>query len=125
MASIAPRSLLVSKVAQRLLFSFFFVSAGCVHFVMPEYYAARLPQWVPWPHAVVYAAGVGEILAGAASAIARLRAISSLALAAFIAMVVFVNIVFLFRTDGHTALTWLRVAFLASLCGWALHNSRS
>ncbi len=42
----------------------FFVSAGAVHFLRPAPYLAIMPQFVPWPAALVAASGAAEIIGG-------------------------------------------------------------
>jgi uncharacterized membrane protein len=48
----------------RRLFGPFFVFAGVMHFVRPDWYQAIVPPYLPAPRAVVYASGVAEIAGG-------------------------------------------------------------
>jgi uncharacterized membrane protein len=47
-----------------LLFAMCFVASGIAHFVLTASYAQIVPPYLPWPRALVYVTGVGEILCG-------------------------------------------------------------
>ena len=57
----------------RRLFGPFFVLAGILHFVKPRIYESIMPDWLPAHRALVYASGVAEIAAGAATLHPRTR----------------------------------------------------
>lgn len=48
----------------RWLLTVFMVGAGVNHFVVPDTYAAMVPDALPWPYGLVYVSGVFEILGG-------------------------------------------------------------
>jgi uncharacterized membrane protein len=48
----------------RRLFGPFFVFAGVMHFVRPDWYEAIVPPSLPAPREIVYASGVAEIAGG-------------------------------------------------------------
>ena len=105
------------------LFSAFFFCAGALHFVMPDFYAARVPTWVPEPRAVVLLAGAAEMIAGVAAGFQRTRRLACFGISAFLAVVVVTNIAFQLR--GAPLWGWVRVVFLTSLCAWAVRNARA
>lgn len=57
----------------RRLFGPFFVLAGILHFVKPRIYESIMPDWLPAHRTLVYASGVAEIAAGAATLYPRTR----------------------------------------------------
>lgn len=42
----------------------FFMAAGIMHFVRPEFYARIIPPWVPFPSAMAAVSGFFEVLLG-------------------------------------------------------------
>lgn len=51
----------------------FYVAAGVMHFVTPEFYVAIVPPQLPWPEPVVYASGLVEIGLGCGLVAERTR----------------------------------------------------
>lgn len=62
----------------RRLFGPFFVVAGVLHFVTPKTYEAIMPDYLPKHRELVYASGVAEVVAGAATMYPRTRRLGSL-----------------------------------------------
>ncbi|MGX6447261.1 DoxX family protein [Patulibacter sp. S7RM1-6] len=62
----------------RRLFGPFFVVAGILHFVTPRTYERIMPRYLPWHRELVYASGVAEAVAGAATLHPRTRRWGSL-----------------------------------------------
>ena len=52
------------KFAALLLASVFFIGAGMMHFIRPEFYLKLMPPFIPWHSAMVQLSGVCEILGG-------------------------------------------------------------
>lgn len=52
------------KTALLYLLSLFYVIAGVLHFVRPEFYLKMMPPSLPWHLALVYVSGVCEIALG-------------------------------------------------------------
>jgi uncharacterized membrane protein len=50
--------------AFRYLLAVFFVGAGVMHFVKPDFYVAIMPPYLPWHLELVWISGVFEILGG-------------------------------------------------------------
>jgi uncharacterized membrane protein len=55
------------------LFGPVFIFAGLLHFVIPRTYESIVPDWLPAHRTLVYASGVAEIAAGAATLHPRTR----------------------------------------------------
>ena len=55
------------------LFGPFFVFAGVMHFVKPDWYVRIMPPWLPRHRELVYASGVAEIAGGLATLHPRTR----------------------------------------------------
>jgi len=56
-----------------VLLSLLFIAAGINHFVTPDMYVKIMPEYLPWPLALVYVSGFFEVLGGVGVAIPRLR----------------------------------------------------
>ena len=52
------------KFAALLLASVFFIGAGMMHFIRPEFYLKLMPPFIPWHSAMVQLSGLCEILGG-------------------------------------------------------------
>ncbi len=61
----------------RRTFGPFFVLAGVMHFVTPKTYEAIMPDYLPAHRELVYASGVAEVAAGAATLHPRTRRLGS------------------------------------------------
>jgi uncharacterized membrane protein len=55
---------LKSRAIFRLVLALFFIGAGVMHFLKPEFYLTIMPAVLPHPLALVYISGVFEILGG-------------------------------------------------------------
>ena len=49
------------KTAMQYLLGVFFVGAGVLHFVKPDFYLKMMPPYLPWHLGLVYLSGVCEI----------------------------------------------------------------
>src|SRR5258708_31128896 len=54
------------QTAFRMALALFFVAAGVLHFLLPEFYLQIMPPYLPWPLVLVYLSGAIEILGGCA-----------------------------------------------------------
>ena len=57
----------------RALLAVFFMGAGVLHFVIPQYYERIVPQWLPNASLLVAVSGVAELLGGIGVVFARTR----------------------------------------------------
>ena len=54
----------IVKALSKYLFGLFFVFAGVMHFVDPEFFLRIMPPYLPWHLEIVYLSGVIEIVLG-------------------------------------------------------------
>ncbi len=87
------------KFAARLVFGLGFILAGIYHFINPEFYYPMMPGWFPAPEVLNFAAGLAEVVLGAALLFrpwARLAAIGIIVL-----MVLFIPVhVYMIQVGG-------------------------
>lgn len=56
----------MTRSALRWLLAAFYALAGYFHLASPAPFMAIMPEWVPWPDAVVFWTGIAELLGAAA-----------------------------------------------------------
>jgi uncharacterized membrane protein len=56
--------LAMTRAYTRYVLSALFMAAGVLHFVAPAFYVAIVPPYLPWPRALVYVSGGGEVAGG-------------------------------------------------------------
>ena len=54
----------IAKNISRVILGAFFVFAGIIHFVNPQFYLPLIPDWIPFPEAVNLISGLLEVLFG-------------------------------------------------------------
>lgn len=69
-----------SIVIFRTLFALFFILAGVMHFIRPDFYVRIVPPFLPHPLALVNFSGAAEILGGIGLLIPGLRRLAGLGL---------------------------------------------
>lgn len=77
-------------MAQRLglaLASIFYIGAGIMHFIRPEFYLKIMPPYIPWHVTLVQLSGVFEILGGLGLLAPQTRRASAWGLAALLVAV--------------------------------------
>jgi uncharacterized membrane protein len=74
------------------LLSFFFVSAGVMHFVSPEFFVAIVPPYLPAHRELVYLSGIFEIALGLSVFPVATRSLAGLGLIALLVAVFPANI---------------------------------
>ena len=87
-----------AKVIWRLLTALFFVVAGIMHFVRPNFYLAIMPSTLPHPLALIYISGVAEIVGGVGLSIPKCRRLAAYGLIALLIAVFPANLKMFF--DG-------------------------
>ncbi len=116
--------------AARIAFGILFIFTGALHFVVPGYYAAIVPSYLPAPATLVALSGVVEIAAGIGFLIPRLRKLAGGVLILLLIAVFPANLEMLrlARTDGGPAwveaLLWLRLPLQVVLIWLAWRLSR-
>jgi uncharacterized membrane protein len=95
------------------LLSLLFVAAGINHFVSPNVYMKIMPDYLPWPLALVYVSGFFEVAGGIGVALPRLRRAAGLGLIALLIAVFPANVHMLVNADQFPAIPyWTLVARL-------------
>ncbi|MST94454.1 MAG: DoxX family membrane protein [Pedosphaera sp.] len=107
----------------RWLLAVFFVAAGANHFRMPHAYLGMIPPALPWPEALNYVAGAGEMLGGIGLLVPTARR--------FAGWELILLLVAIFPANLHVALQgkmpgfdfsplalWLRLPFQAVFIAW-------
>jgi uncharacterized membrane protein len=103
---------LLRRLAIALLF-LLFIAAGVNHFVSPGVYLKIMPDYLPWPLALVYASGFFEVLGGVGLAIPRLRRAAGWGLIALLVAVFPANVHMLMNADQfHAIPVWALVVRL-------------
>ncbi len=105
----------------RLLAAGFFVVAGFGHFVIPSFYLAMMPPWLPAHLLLVQLSGVAEIAGGVGLLVPRFRRAAGIGLILLLVAVFPANIQMLLnaRAAGtpETAL-WVRLPFQVLFIWW-------
>ena len=118
-----PASLLVTAIV--------FVIAGLLHFVMPRFYLAIMPRWLPSPLVLVYLSGVFDVLGGAGLLLPTVRTAAAVGLILLLVAVFPANVEMLRSAQARGASTlfivacWLRLPLQALLMWWVWRVSQS
>ncbi len=108
-----------------------FVVAGVLHFVMPRFYVAIMPKWLPSPLQLVYISGVFEVLGGIGLLLPALRSAAGIGLIVLLLAVLPANIEMLRQAQAQGASSlflaacWLRLPLQALLMYWVWRVSQS
>lgn len=113
------------------LMAAFYVFAGVMHFVRPDYYMPAMPPYLPWHAALVFLSGVAEVGLGIAVLIPSLRrwaawGIIALLIAIFPANIhiALYNVPMFGSPEGAGIWSWVRLPFQAVLILWAWWYTR-
>ena len=112
----------------RALCALFFVAAGIGHFIIPSFYLAMMPPWLPAPLLLVQLSGVAEVAGGIGLLIPRVRRAAGIGLIVLLIAVFPANIQMLqnARAAGTPELgLWIRLPFQVLFIWWALAVSRT
>lgn len=108
-----------------------FAVAGVLHFVMPKFYLAIMPGWLPAPLTLVYVSGVFEILGGLGLLLPATRTAAAIGLILLLVAVLPANIEMLRLAQargasaGFQAALWLRLPLQLVLMWWVWRVSQS
>ncbi|WP_413431522.1 hypothetical protein [Crateriforma spongiae] len=90
-----------------------FVAAGVNHFASPDVYLKIMPDYLPWPLALVYVSGFFEVLGGIGVAVPKLRRAAGWGLIALLIAVFPANIHMVVHADRFPDIPfWALVARL-------------
>ena len=116
--------------AARTALALFFVAAGTLHFVVPAYYLAIVPSYLPSPATLVAVSGAAEIAGGVGLLVPRLRQAAGVGLIVLLIALLPANVEMLqiYRAHGGhwwgELLLWLRLPFQGILAWWVWRLSR-
>ncbi len=97
----------------RWVIALLFIVAGVNHFVSPGVYLKIMPDYLPWPLALVYVSGFFEVLGGIGVAVPRLRRAAGIGLIALLVAVFPANVDMLMNADQFPAIpVWALVVRL-------------
>lgn len=108
-----------------------FVVAGILHFVIPQFYTAIMPAWLPSPLLLVYLSGVFEILGGIGLVVPATRGVAAIGLILLLAAVLPANVEMLRLAQVRGASTlfqaacWVRLPLQPLLMYWVWRVSQS
>ena len=88
-----------AKTVARILFGLFFIVAGIMHFVIPQFYVRIVPPILPFKAAIVAISGIAEIALGALLIIPRTIGIAAWGLVALLIAVYPANIYMALNAD--------------------------
>ena len=109
----------------------FFIAAGVLHFVRPEFYAQIIPPYLPWPLALVFISGACEIVGGVAVLWPPARRWAGYGLIALLVAVFPANVQMALDPkpiagwDVPAWLLWLRLPFQGVLIAWVAWATRN
>jgi uncharacterized membrane protein len=116
--------------AARTALALFFVAAGTLHFVIPAYYRAIVPSYLPSPSMLVYVSGAAEIAGGVGLLLPRVRGAAGIGLIVLLIVLLPANVqmLHLYQARGgpwwEELLLWLRLPFQGVLVWWVWRLSR-
>ena len=101
------------KTVSIALLSLLFIAAGVNHFKSPGVYLKIMPDYLPWPLALVYVSGFFEVLGGVGLAVPRLRRAAGWGLIALLVAVFPANVDMLMHAEQFPAIpVWALLARL-------------
>jgi uncharacterized membrane protein len=106
------------------------MAAGTLHFIVPEFYRAIVPSYLPAPALLVAVSGAAEIAGGAGLLVSRLRQAAGVGLIVLLIVLLPANVAMLqlYRASGvvwwQELLLWLRLPFQGILVWWVWRLSR-
>jgi uncharacterized membrane protein len=94
-----------------------FVAAGVNHFALPNLYLKIMPDYLPWPLALVYVSGFFEVVGGIGVAVPQLRRASGWGLIALLVAVFPANVNMVFNADRFPDIPYWALATRLPLQG--------
>ena len=104
----------------------FYMFAGVMHFVRPEFYRPMMPPYLPWHDFLILLSGLAEFVLGAAVLVPSIRPLAAwgiilLLIAIFPANlhIALHNVPVFNNTEGAGIWNWVRLPFQGVLILWA------
>ncbi len=105
----------------RLIVAVVFVIAGVLHFVIPRFYLAMMPPWLPAHLFLVQLSGAAEIALGLGVLVDRTRVLAGWGLIALLVAVFPANVQMLLNAlDAHASAVWLTALVLRLPLQWVI-----
>lgn len=98
----------------------FYMFAGTMHFVRPDFYLRIMPPYIPWHVAMVDISGVAEFAGGLGLLIPSLRRAAAWGLVALLIAVFPANIYAATSATQFSWLAWARLPIQPVLIWWVL-----
>lgn len=108
-------------------FSLFFIAAGIAHFTLESFFLTGMPDWTPFPLAIIYLSGVMEILLAIGLLVKKTRRMSGIFIAIFLVFIFPVNIYMALTPENFSLpayVSWLRLPFQFLFIWWVLKVSK-
>lgn len=109
----------------------FYMFAGVMHFLRPEFYQPMMPPYLPWHGFLIFLSGVAELGLGAAVLVPSLRKLAAwgiilLLIAIFPANIhiALYNVPVFGNAEGAGIWNWVRLPFQGVLILWAWWYTR-
>lgn len=118
----------MSLIKQILLWvmAAFYIVAGIMHFIRPDYYVPMMPPYLPGHDALIFLSGIAELVLGVAVLVPSLRSMAAwgiiiLLIAIFPANlhIALNNVPVFGAAEGAGAMNWVRLPFQLVLILWA------
>ena len=111
------------KLLSLYIMSIFYISAGIMHFLKPNYYLKIMPPYLPFPLCLVYLSGIAEVLLGVLLLVPSLRPFAAWGVIALLIAVFPANLYMLQKGGIEFGVpTWtlyLRLPLQGLLIAWA------
>ncbi len=103
----------------------FYMTAGSLHFFIPDQYMRIMPPYIPWHLAMVYISGAAEIAGGVGLLIAPLRRAAAWGLVALLIAVFPANLYMATSAPAFSWILWARLPLQPVLIWWVLACTRT
>jgi uncharacterized membrane protein len=105
----------------------FFVFAGVMHFLRPDWFLRAMPPYIPFPLEMVFVSGVFEILGGVGIQVNSMRKVAGYGLIALLVAVFPVNIHMAIHSEDFpqfpAAGLYIRLLFQPLFCLWVWRSA--
>lgn len=98
----------------------FYMLAGTLHFLQPDFYLRIMPPYIPWHRAMVDISGIAEFAGGLGLLIPSLRRAAAWGLVALLIAVFPANIYAATSPSQFSWLAWARLPIQPVLIWWVL-----
>lgn len=116
------------KSFSKYLLALFFVGAGTLHFIRPDFYLKIMPPYLPWPLGLVYLSGFAEIVLGVLLLVPRFSRWAAWGIIALLIAVFPANI-YLYQhqeiVPGPPVMHLLRLPLQAAIILWAFWHTKA